>query len=443
VVGRDPAGDCDPQPLSPGGTDAEDGRLGRLARDLHLQRAARCRGTAGGGEQVERSLAQGAGTAGHDERLVRVALDELEPPADALAYELQRRAHRVLEPGRLDLFRFAAGEIDQQAQVVPELERGLPDELEPLCRLRPGLGVREEQVDEAEDGKEGVAGVVGGVGGELPGRGMARGGRQLPLDGSPLLVGKRVEHRKQGSGRVGHRIRAALHVPSQLGRTIVKLRTYCGPDQRLACMSGPITCVVADDHPAMLAAVVEVLERHGIEVVGRAADGLHALAQIEATQPHVALVDIRMPRLGGIEVAQQAAMVSPDTAIVFYTAFGDRALLSEALDVGARGFVLKEAPLADLVRAVERVADGQAYVDPVLAGMLVGGPLADKVPTLTQREREVLRHLADGLSNEEIGKQLVISPETVRTHVRKAMSKLEADTRTQAVAIALRQSIIS
>jgi DNA-binding NarL/FixJ family response regulator len=208
-------------------------------------------------------------------------------------------------------------------------------------------------------------------------------------------------------------------------------------------MSGPITCVVADDHPAMLAAVVDVLERHNVEVVGRAADGQQALAQIEATQPRVALVDIHMPRLGGIEVARQAASVSPDTAIVFYTAFGDRALLSEALDVGARGFVLKEAPLVDLVRAVERVADGEAYVDPVLAGVLVGGAMADKVPTITQREREVLRLLADGLSNEEIGKQLFISPETVRTHVRKAMSKLEADTRTQAVAIALRQSIIS
>jgi DNA-binding NarL/FixJ family response regulator len=208
-------------------------------------------------------------------------------------------------------------------------------------------------------------------------------------------------------------------------------------------MSGPITCVVADDHPAMLAAVADVLQRSGIEVVGRAADGQQALAQIEATQPRVALVDIRMPRLGGIEVAQQAALVSPDTAIVFYTAFGDRALLSEALDVGARGFVLKEAPLVDLVRAVERVADGEAYVDPVLAGVLVGGLMAEKVPTITQREREVLRLLADGLSNEEIGKQLFISPETVRTHVRKAMSKLEADTRTQAVAIALRQSIIS
>ena len=208
-------------------------------------------------------------------------------------------------------------------------------------------------------------------------------------------------------------------------------------------MSGPITCVVADDHPAMLAAVVDTLEQNGIEVVGRAADGQQALAQIEATKPRVALVDVRMPRLGGIEVARQAASLSPDTAIVFYTAFGDRALLSEALDVGARGFVLKEAPLVDLVRAVERVADGEAYVDPVLAGVLVGGAMADKVPTLTQREREVLRLLADGLSNEEIGKQLFISPETVRTHVRKAMSKLEADTRTQAVAIALRQSIIS
>ena len=104
--------------------------------------------------------------------------------------------------------------------------------------------------------------------------------------------------------------------------------------------------------------------------------------------------------------------------------------------------MLKEAPLPDLVRAVERVAAGEAYVDPVLAGVLVSAQ-TDKVPSLTQREREVLRELADGLSNEEIGKRLFISPETVRTHVRKAMAKLEADTRTQAVAKALRQSLIS
>jgi DNA-binding NarL/FixJ family response regulator len=207
-------------------------------------------------------------------------------------------------------------------------------------------------------------------------------------------------------------------------------------------VSDRITCVIADDHPAMLTAIADTLERSGVEVVGRAADGQVALAQIETHQPQVALVDIRMPRLSGIEVATKAGVVAPNTSIIFYTAYGDRALLSEALDVGARGFVLKEAPLPDLVRAVERVAAGDAYVDPVLAGVLVSAQ-SEKVPTLTQREREVLRLLADGQSNEEIGKRLFISPETVRTHVRKAMAKLAADTRTQAVAIALRQSLIS
>lgn len=208
-------------------------------------------------------------------------------------------------------------------------------------------------------------------------------------------------------------------------------------------MTDPITCVVADDHPAMLTAVAEILGRSGFAVVGRARDGAEALGLIESEKPALAIVDVRMPQLSGIEVAVRVATTAPGTAIVFYTAFGDRALLSEALDVGARGFVLKEAPLADLVRAAERVAAGEAYVDPVLAGVLVSSHFTDRAPSLTQREREVLRLLADGLANEEIGKTLHISPETVRTHVRKAMAKLEADTRTQAVATALRQSIIS
>jgi DNA-binding NarL/FixJ family response regulator len=205
----------------------------------------------------------------------------------------------------------------------------------------------------------------------------------------------------------------------------------------------PITCIVADDHPAMLAAVTEILTVHGVEIVGRASDGEDALAQIEAKKPRVAVVDVRMPRLTGLELAKRAGVSSPDTAIILYTAYGDRALLSEALDAGARGFVLKEAPLSDLVRAVERVAAGDAYVDPVLAGILVSSQATTSLPSLTQRERDVLRLLADGHANDEIGKRLFISPETVRTHVRKAMAKLEADTRTQAVATALRQSLIS
>ena len=204
-----------------------------------------------------------------------------------------------------------------------------------------------------------------------------------------------------------------------------------------------VTAVVADDHPALLAAVADVLTEHGVAVIGRAANGDEALAKIEARRPKVALLDVRMPRLGGIQVAARAKRSTPQTACLLYTGYGDRALVAEALDAGVRGFVLKEAPLGDLVRAVDIVAGGGTYVDPVLAGALVNAKLTSALPELTQREREVLRALADGLSNEEIGRRLFISPETVRTHVRKAMAKLEADTRTQAVATALRQSLIT
>jgi DNA-binding NarL/FixJ family response regulator len=201
--------------------------------------------------------------------------------------------------------------------------------------------------------------------------------------------------------------------------------------------------LVADDHPAVVEAVSDVLTEHGIEVAGRARDGNDALEQIELRKPTVAILDLRMPGQSGIEVARQVARSAPDTAVILYTAFGDRALLTEALDAGARGFVLKEAPLAEVVRAVELVASGRTYVDPVLAGVLSSSAATDGRLNLTQRERDVLRLLADGMTNEEIGKSLFISPETVRTHVRKAMAKLDADTRTQAVATALRQSLIA
>ncbi|MDX6399589.1 MAG: hypothetical protein QOF27_195, partial [Gaiellaceae bacterium] len=170
----------------------------------------------------------------------------------------------------------------------------------------------------------------------------------------------------------------------------------------MATTSGdPVRAVVADDHPAVLRSVCDVLVDAGIEVVGRASNGEEALVKIETTKPTLAVVDVRMPRLSGIEIAAQAARVSPDTAVILYTAFGDRALLTEALDVGVRGFVLKEAPMVDLVRAVETVAAGSVYVDPVLAGVIASAQFTDTLPQLTKREREVLRLLSDGNSNEE------------------------------------------
>jgi DNA-binding NarL/FixJ family response regulator len=204
-----------------------------------------------------------------------------------------------------------------------------------------------------------------------------------------------------------------------------------------------VRCLIADDHPAVLAAVSDYVAEHGVDVTARARDGEEAAAKIERTRPAVALLDIRMPRLSGVEVAHRVARSAPETAIVLYTGFGDQALLVDALDAGIRGFVLKEAPLVDLVRAIETVAAGGIYVDPVLGGAIAIAQAVNGAPHLTDRERDVLRLLADGHSNEAIGERLFISPETVRTHVRKAMHKLDADTRTQAVAIAIRQQLIA
>ena len=203
-----------------------------------------------------------------------------------------------------------------------------------------------------------------------------------------------------------------------------------------------VTAVVADDHPAVLEAVASYLQMRGIDVIGRAQDGEEALALLERRRPRVVLADLRMPKLGGIVLARRRKDAYPGIPVVLYSGYGDRALLLEALDVGVEGFVLKEAPLDDLVRAVEVVAGGGTYVDPVLAGSLAASA-GERSPQLTQRERDVLRLLADGLSNDDIGKRLFISPETVRTHLRKAMDKLGAETRTQAVALALREHLIS
>jgi DNA-binding NarL/FixJ family response regulator len=200
-----------------------------------------------------------------------------------------------------------------------------------------------------------------------------------------------------------------------------------------------ITCMLADDHPAVLDSISRVLASQGFDVVAQARDGEDALKAIEEQKPQVSIVDLRMPGMSGIAVARRA---SKNTAVILYTGYSDRTLLVEALDAGVRGFVLKEAPLADLGRAIEIVAKGGVYVDPVLAGVLASGEATEQLSMLTQREREVLRLLADGMRNEEIGRRLHIAAETARAHIRNAMRKLDADTRTHAVAMALRQQLI-
>lgn len=205
----------------------------------------------------------------------------------------------------------------------------------------------------------------------------------------------------------------------------------------------PYRCVIADDHPAIVDAVSRYLaDVDDVEVVARAQNGDQALQLIEEHAPDVAVVDIRMPGVGGIDIARKLSAEGSKTAVILYTGHGERSLLLEALDAGARGFLVKEAPLDDLARAIRTICTGGTYVDPALAGLLAGPEATGRLPTVTKREREVLRLLAGGMRNEQVARQLSISPLTVRSHVKNAMQKLEADTRTEAVAKALRQSLI-
>jgi len=199
-----------------------------------------------------------------------------------------------------------------------------------------------------------------------------------------------------------------------------------------------IRCLVADDHPALVAAVSDFLESSGFEVVGQARDGLAAVARVRETMPDVALVDYRMPRLEGAELLAELRESAPEMLIAVYTADSDQSIVRVVFDAGAHALILKDAPLSDLASALETICSGRRYVDPALARVALG---ASGKPTLTPRESEVLAHVADGLSHDEIGRQLSISPETVRTHVRKACERLNARTRTHAVATALRMGL--
>jgi DNA-binding NarL/FixJ family response regulator len=151
-------------------------------------------------------------------------------------------------------------------------------------------------------------------------------------------------------------------------------------------------------------------------------------------------MDVRMDGVDGIAATSRIRALVPTTAVLLFTAHAERNLLVRGREAGAKGYVLKEAPHETIVRAIERVARGEDFVDPALAPGLLA---SEREGLLTAREREILQLRADGMSNAEVAKKLFISQETVKSHVRHILAKLEADTRTQAVAIALRESIIA
>ena len=206
-------------------------------------------------------------------------------------------------------------------------------------------------------------------------------------------------------------------------------------------MPDEITCLIVDDHEVVREGLRLSLSRAPhIRVIGEASDGEQAISLVERRKPNVVIMDVRMPGMDGLEATKQIMKQVPGTAVLIFTAFSERSLLARGLESGAKGYILKEAPHDTLLRAVERVAKGEGYVDPALMPAFLSGK--DQTDMLTPREREILQLLADGMSNADVASKLFISQETVKSHVRHILAKLEADTRTHAVAIALRESII-
>ena len=202
----------------------------------------------------------------------------------------------------------------------------------------------------------------------------------------------------------------------------------------------PPRCLIVDDHPVVRAGVRAVLEQafDSVEITDAESIDHVAGAALDGHKPDVVIID---PWRAGVDVGDivnrlQTQVKAP---IVVFTSDGGARLLAEALKAGVKGYVRKDSPSEDLVRAIEAARSGEFYVDPGLSSTIV---LDEGDRTLSARQREILQMLADGMQTDAVAKQLGLSTETVRTHTKRILAKLHADTRTQAVAIAIRNGLI-
>ena len=204
-------------------------------------------------------------------------------------------------------------------------------------------------------------------------------------------------------------------------------------------MSATVDCLIVDEHPVVRQGIKALLEREidGIRV-SDAPTAEAAVAQAEEHPPDVVVID---PRGSGGDVEELFATLSErlGSAIVVFTSDGGARLLADALKAGVKGYVRKDSPPEDLVRAIQAAGSGEFYVDPALSSTIV---LEEGDRTLTVRQREILQMLADGMQTEAVARKLGLSTETVRTHTKRILAKLRADTRTQAVAIGIRNGLI-
>jgi two-component system response regulator NreC len=209
--------------------------------------------------------------------------------------------------------------------------------------------------------------------------------------------------------------------------------------------------VLADDHTLFRQGLRRVLEEQpGWQVIADASDGAAAVRLTLERQPHVVIMDIAMPRLNGVEATRQIVRRAPDVRVLILSMYSDDLYITQALQAGAHGFVLKDSADADLVRAVRDLAAGKSYFSPTVSKVvlddyvrhLADRGISDRFDALTEREREVFQLIAEGHSNKDIAGLLHLSPGTVETHRARIMEKLDLHSAAEIVLYAVRKGVI-
>ncbi|MFG2085682.1 MULTISPECIES: response regulator [unclassified Spirillospora] len=207
---------------------------------------------------------------------------------------------------------------------------------------------------------------------------------------------------------------------------------------------GRVRIIVVDDHTVMRAGVVALLAADPtIDIVGEAGDGREAIALVQRLRPDVALLDLRMPVLDGVAATTEIAAGTTGTRILVLTTYDTDDDIEHAIEAGAIGYLLKDTTRDQLVDAIHAAARGETVLAPRVAEKLVARMRRPAAPALTAREIDVLNAVADGLSNADIGRRLVIAEATVKTHLLRVFAKLDVGDRTHAVIVALDRGLIT
>ena len=207
----------------------------------------------------------------------------------------------------------------------------------------------------------------------------------------------------------------------------------------------PIRILIVDDHTVVRDGLAAMLEREGdFEVVGRASNGQEAVDRAPALRPAVVLMDLRMPEMDGVEAMRQLGEADPDVKFIVLTTYDTDEYMFDAIEAGAKGFLLKDASREELFRAIRAVAQGESLIEPGVAARVLDRLSREEQPfsLLSGRESEVLQAMASGAANKQIAAELSITESTVKTHVANIFQKLEAGGRTEAVTKALQMGLI-